>query len=233
MITTALTSALGTALRRSASALSLSALLAAPAHAAFVQGDWDPPYGAPFSNLGWEGSALIHVPNECVVGNGLVHNDEEFCPSGISVVNAEVRFYNLADSEEIVETLDFTSIAYVTDVFFEDGVATAFSLFSLGRVGSVSPEARPDGSPYNAYFSLAISYPFIPGDEMMALSSASVGEVTADLLWYENQYTEDLGGVNGPVARVTVRQLPTPVPVPGTLALALGSLALLGALRRR
>ena len=193
------------------------------AQAAFVQGNWDPAYGAPFSQLGWEGDARIFVPDECLANDGQVLNDYIECGPGMSVVNAQVRFYNLSTSN-IVEQLDFTGSVQVGSIFVDDGKVVAFSLFSMGRVGSTSAEARPDGSPNNAFFALELEYSLNVLNEPVTPSP-----VVAGLAWYANGFTEDLGGANSTPAVVTVRQ----VPVPGTLALALASLALLGGLRRR
>ena len=193
------------------------------AQAAFVQGNWDPAYGAPFSQLGWEGNARIFVPDECLANDGQVQNDYIECGPGMSVVDAQVRFYNLSTSN-IVEQLDFTGSVQVGSIFVDDGKVVAFSLFGLSRVASTSAEARPDGSPDNAYFLLDLEY-------TLDLLNAPLtpGPVVASLLWFEDGGIEELGGVNSTPAIVTVTQ----VPVPGTLTLALASLALLGGLRRR
>lgn len=209
-------------LQRAALALAGAAALAGPAQAALVQGDWDPPYGVPFPELGWRGTATIFVPPACLALSGTVLNTGTLCPL-MTVVNADVEFYDVDVPATTVETLDFDSLVSVDRIFVNDGVVEAFALDSTGRVLSTSPLGVTVPGGEQAFFSLEIDF---------VLS----GGIEAVLRWGGSE-TGPLGGRNDPgfPAFVDVRQLATPgaVPVPATLGLALAGLALLGALRRR
>ncbi len=209
--------------RRLLGALACTAALAGPAHAAFVQGDWDPPFGAPFPDLGWRGTTTIEVPLACLALSGTIVNDGSLCPL-MTVVNAEVQFYDVATPVPTVETLNFDTLVAVDRIFVTAGVVEAFALDSLGLVLSTSPlgvTAPPPGD--QAYFGLAID--FVIG-----------GDTEAVLTWYEG-IGNPAGGRSDPdfpaVLRITQTTDPAPVPVPATLALALAGLALLAGTRRR
>ncbi len=208
--------------RHTALALAGAAALAGPAQAALVQGDWDPPYGLPFPELGWRGTATIDVPTACLALSGTVLNSGSLCPL-ITVVNAEVGFYDVDVPAMTVETLDFDSLVSVDRIFINDGVVEAFALTSTGRVLSTSPLGVTVPGGEQAFFALEIDF--------------VIGAETEAVLRWGGNLRGPLGGRNDPdfPAIVDIRQLGAPpaVPVPATLGLALAGLALLGALRRR
>jgi PEP-CTERM motif len=72
-----------------------------PAQAALYTGNWDPAYGTIFPSLGWEASAVFNVPDACLVNNGSFLIGA--CP-GFSVVSAQVGFYDVSDSNTILES---------------------------------------------------------------------------------------------------------------------------------
>jgi MYXO-CTERM domain-containing protein len=208
--------------RRLLAALAAAAALAGPAQAAFVQGDWDPPFGPPFPDLGWRGTTTIEVPLACLSLSGVIVNDGSLCPL-MTVVNAEVQFYDVADTVPTVETLDFDALVAVDRIFVLAGVVEAFALDSLGFVFSNSPlgvTTPPPGA--QAFFGLEVDFVIGSGTE-------------AVLAWKADDGAE--GGRSSPdfpaYVRITQTSDPAPVPVPATLALTLAGLVLLGGTRRR
>lgn len=206
---------------RLALAAAASAALVAPSQAALVQGDWDPPYGAPFPDLGWRGTATIEVPLACLALSGTVVNDGSLCPLMTPVI-ALVEFFDLADPIPTAETLDFGGSVAVDRIFVSSGAVTAFALDSTALVISTSPLAVTSPAPgEQARFGLSIDF--------------EDGLTVAVLRWETNPAAG--GGQNDSAfpAHVRITQLtgPSPVSVPATLALAVAGLALLGATRRR
>lgn len=209
--------------RRLLAALAGAAALAGPAQAAFVQGDWDPPFGPPFPDLGWRGTTTIDVPTACLALSGTIVNDGSLCPL-MTVVNAEVQFYDVNTPVPTVETLDFDALVAVDRIFVSAGVVEAFALDSLGLVLSTSPLAFTTVPPGGqAFFGLDVD--FVVG-----------GGTEAVLTWYIGNI-DPATGRSSPdfpaFLRITQTTDPSPVPVPATLALALAGLALLGGTRRR
>ncbi len=201
--------------------LACAAAMAMPAQAALVQGDWDPPYGAPFSDLGWRGSATIHVPTSCLAFSGTVLNDTESCDEA-TVVSAIVELYNVASPEVTAETLIFTGATAVDSFFVQDGEVTAFSLFSTSRVQSNSPLAMIPAFGTQALFELDISFTVVEEYPDVSVSTQ------ARLPWYRFSGDSFEGG-DSSIASVTVRT----VAAPGSLGLAAAALLGAFALRRR
>lgn len=197
--------------------------LVSSAQAAFVQGDWDPPYGSPFADLGWEGTVVIEVADACLsLADGL-YVDGASCAAS-SVFDAKVRFYNLMSPSTILETLDFTAAVQVSKILVQDGEVTQFEVVGTDKVASTIPEARPGASPLNAYFSLDVSL------------DVDAGARIATLSWYAQPSESDPRGTNRSPALVSFSPFgtgTTSVSAPGTLALAAAAVGLLGALRRR
>ena len=204
----------------SAAAACASLLLAAtgPAHATYVVGDWDPPYGMPFTNLGWRGNSTSDIPASCLaLGNvGTVVNNGVACPL-MAVLSAQVEFFDLSDIfETTVETLNFSTSVAVSSIFLDTvtGALGGLDLVSLAPVLSTTPLAMTGG--LQAYFSL----------EQVTLFS---GTTRARLYCSTNPGGVGVMGVNDELlfpATVTLHV----VPEPGSLALALAAIAALAAL---
>jgi hypothetical protein len=210
-------------------ALALSSLLlAGAAQAALVQGDWDPDYGVPFPQLGWRGSVTIDVPDACLALGGTIVNNTVACPL-MTVVGAQVEFYDLANPVPTVETLDFGGLVEVDRIFVSGGIVQALAMAGNGLVLSQSPLGVTVPGGQQAYFQLDIDF---------SLSGpAGVGDSIAVLTWFPGLDTTP-GGRNDPgfpaILTITQQGTPVPVPAPGTLGLALAALALLAwPLKRR
>ena len=77
---------------------------AGSARAALYVGNYDPPYGGIFPQLGWEASALFDVPGACLaIGNGTNIPISGPC-AGFDVLSAQVSFYNVADPTTILNS---------------------------------------------------------------------------------------------------------------------------------
>ena len=190
------------------------------AHATYVVGSWDPAYGAPFANLGWRGTSTSDIPADCLaLGNvGTVLNNGAAC-SLMSVVSAQVEFYDLTDiNQTTVDTLDFSAAVAVSSIFLDTvtGALGGLGLMTLAPVLSTTSLAVTGG--LQAYYSL----------ELVTLSS---GTTRARLYWTTDPHREKVMGMNDErlyPASVNLRV----VPEPGSLALALAALAALGGLSR-
>jgi hypothetical protein len=74
------------------------ACVAGSANAAVYTGVWDPVYGAPFTNLGWRGTATYAVPDSCEIsGSGDISNALD-CGGAATVSSASVEFYDASTS---------------------------------------------------------------------------------------------------------------------------------------
>ena len=179
------------------------------AQATYVVGEWDPTYGAPFTNLGWRGDTTLDVNSSCLVAAGTVINNGVFCPL-MTVVSAAVELYDITNPIPTLETLVFTGLVSL-DYLVVDGnnQALGFGLSPIptGQVLSTTPLAVTASQ--QASFSLEVDY-FVggPGTTAVLYWSTASGFGRND----ENQ-----------PARLRVTTVPEPA------SLALGLLALAGA----
>ena len=89
----------------------LLVLVVGQAQAAIYVGGWDPPFGAPFGNLGWRGIATYDVDDNCIVANGVVTFPSGCGPA--TVTSAQVEFYDNSDPyKAMVAQLSFTPSMY-------------------------------------------------------------------------------------------------------------------------
>src|SRR5262245_31585856 len=87
-------------------ALVVGALLvvAAPARAAIYTSVWDPTYGAPFTNLGWRGTANFSVPDSCKPSGSADVNNALECGGLAAVTAAQVELYDITDAQQATLT---------------------------------------------------------------------------------------------------------------------------------
>lgn len=75
-------------------------LLALPAQAVYYTGVWDPDYGAPFTNLGWRGTAEFFVPDFCKPTGTVDVGNVAQCDGLAAVQAATVQFYDTTDPDK-------------------------------------------------------------------------------------------------------------------------------------
>ena len=212
--------ALRKTIHQALSVLALVLTAAGAAQASYVVGTWDPPYGTPFTNLGWRGAVTLQAANACLVVPGVVVNNGGFCPL-MTVVSATVEFYDTSGPPVTLETLDFTNDVMVTLLSVGAGnQADGFALASTGAVPGTHPLAMLGSTP----ISFALEVQFVPGQSEAVLrwGTASTGELL---------------GRNDPrfpaYLRIATQPEPTGLPEPTTLALTGAALAALALARRR
>jgi hypothetical protein len=76
----------------------LMAVFASSAHAAPYNSRWDPAYGAPFTNLGWRGTADFFVPDICEPAGTVDINNATACGGAAVVTSAEVDLYDINEA---------------------------------------------------------------------------------------------------------------------------------------
>jgi hypothetical protein len=98
---------------------------AGPAQAAIYAGSWDPGYGAPFPDLGWNAHALFDVPAGCAaLGTASnVPTNTGDC-AGFSVLSAEVNFYDISDPSTILESFNLDPGVIVNGIDLTAGALT-------------------------------------------------------------------------------------------------------------
>ncbi len=135
----------------SAAVVAFAALAAAPAHAIYYVGDWDPAFGSDFPELGWRGQAKFFVPDACLAIDGWVFNGNACSGLGMQLVSAEVEFYKLSDPTNTAfqETLQFdVASSAVVAMELEDGHLTGV----LGSFLYSRPSTLPiAGGPYTDF----------------------------------------------------------------------------------
>lgn len=186
-------------------------LSAAPASAVVYQGSWDPAFGAAFPDLGWRGEASFFVPDACLNQSGWIFNFESCSSFDMKILSAEVEFYKLSDPNNAAfqETLAF-------DVASDAVVAMELTNGSLsGILGtflySVPSTLALAGGPYTDFVL------FFEGDlaRMAYFSDPPRGKPS---FGFSDRNPPD----GAPFINFRV------VPEPGTLALLMGGIGLIG-----
>lgn len=222
------------------SAIAAAALLgaASPAQAIVYVGNFDPAFGAPFTDLGWRGTAEFVIPDACAGKTGKFQNlsfDDACGRLGFYMPNARVEFYSLADPLKTLETLDFGLLAFVNSITLitPTGAASPTKLtgvttaYSIGRPGTSTPAkiftpGNLVGKTFNFYLK------FDGGVASMAYSDNE----SPIFCTYSPKNCKFSSTNEKDVAKVSFTQVGL-VPEPGTFALVLAALGALGLCSRR
>jgi hypothetical protein len=224
-------------IRSAVSALLVASLtvLALPAARAVIYiGNWDPPYGTPFTGpppLGWRGSATFDLPSNCGVGpafTGLVSFGT--CTGSASVASALVEFYDaslpLTPTPPTVGTVSSVGpTVTISDLYFVGG---QLEQISTGPFPWATP-TPPDPLYQSPYSEFALQ--FVLSSQLVEGGYPYSGPVLASRICLRDclTYMSDLENRENWPRDFRIR----PAPEPASLALVVGALVAAGALRRR
>ena len=210
-------------------------VFAGAAQAAVYNGNWDPAYGSPFTNLnppfinlGWRGKTQVYVPDSCVlVGTGVVNNAAD-CGGLATVQSALVQLYNVdAAGQPTLKTLTFNPASLtISNLEYFSG--------NLAGVQSSQSSFVFDNVVENVEFSVQFDFVDVCVEGCITVPRAGAGALDAPngttdgpkLFWQDDQGGS---GVNSITPTITFERV---LPEPAGLALALSALALAGWSRR-
>lgn len=146
-------------LRRLGAVVGAALWLALPAQAAVYSGIWDPPYGEPYDNLGWRGTAGFFVPDTCKP-TGTADVDNATACGGLAAVTAgQVEFYDITDpAQQTLATMVFNPNTILIDTLrFVNGALTELDT-SLSNLVSPQADLTRFGVGSDIFFALQFTF---------------------------------------------------------------------------
>ncbi len=204
----------------------LSVAATGMANAATYSGIWDPPYGSPFTNLGWRGTATYFVPDTCLPGGTAIVDNATGCGGAATVTSAQVDFYDTTAgiNAPSIATLIFNPTSLIVDdLSFVSGQLTDLSTSASNYVdptANLSAYNVGSATEFTLFFTLA-------DGPRLGWRDCSYYPTTYSTYHHSECSFGTNDNTQFPVTNFTITQ----VPEPGTLALA--SLALLALTPRR
>jgi hypothetical protein len=188
----------------SAMACALS-LVTGAAQAAVYTGVWDPVYGAPFTNLGWRGTATFAVPDGCEPSGTADISNGLDCGGAASLTSAAVEFYDASSTgQATLDTLTFNpasmligTLRYVSGNLDQLTTSTSSAVYASANLSA---------------FGVAPTVGF--------LLHFDLGGPRLAWLDCSNQQIECLRGTNSVTPQFSITRVPVSVPEPGSLWLA-------------
>lgn len=207
---------------------------AGSAQAAVYTGSWDPAFGAPVNSLGWSATATFQVDDSCLAQATGNYFATGVC-SGFEVTAFDVTFYDLADQAGTSTTFSILSSipsTFVTGLQIVDNQLTG--LRSNYTTGFLPPAGSPAafaaaGSGAYAYY---MFFDFDSVDPVAANGVRAYMGLTPNDPAYSNTCfnakEECVISENYALGELTPA-----IPEPGTYALLLAGLGVLGFVARR
>jgi hypothetical protein len=208
--------------------LAIAATLGAgTAQAAVYRGSWDPTYGPAFPDLGWKATATFDVPATCLGQADGSYGPTGAC-AGFSVLSAEVDFYNSTvdanpDTSPVLESFFLNTNVIINGIDITGGKLTGLE---TGFFDSFIPSGGSLSIAGNGLYSFSLVL-FDGNKAQLIYARPTTASPTC-----ANPFTP-VGGATCGVSATAATGVFAPVPEPGTYALVLAGLGVLGFTVRR
>ena len=208
--------------------LSVAAVLGAgSAEAAIYRGSWDPLYGGIFSDLGWKATATFDVPGSCLAQPDGSYAASGSC-AGFSVLSAEVDFYNYTvnpnpDTSPVLESFILNPNVIINGIDITGGQLAGVD---TGFFDSFIPTGASASIAGNGLYSFSL---ILFGGNKAQLIYANPTTTSPTCA---NPFTP-VGGALCGVSATAATGVFAPIPEPGTYALMLAGLGVIGFVARR